>query len=392
MHECMFTAVKEVVDDEISYLVERYSSYMDKGIMDFLSNYNIVTEAIFLAMSEIEYAIGVYEWWMNAGWFDVFPQGESASRSQCFTHILDSALAKASTSQFDLYGLWHHWDVKAAIRTNRPRHVSRYISAKRSKQQLQQAYFEPLHAYLPSLLNLPKPPYNMRDQQVRPDVSKIRVAHKDSTGSSHTFRTPFKRPSQDRARLHNISTDAALLDESHDDTTSEEIESQPTTSTTQSQVTSTLSPAFVDLESPDVIARLAALVSSHLQTDVAKTASYTSPSSSPWSPGTTPTKETVKAPLDKRACYNVLVGGKCNRSDNDCMYSHDPKIVNEAKTQCMARWRTSQKTPFNNLTTLDRFFPKQDGLDDPTGYSDTSRESVYEYFDSVAATAANTDY
>jgi hypothetical protein len=74
------------------------------------------------------------------------------------------------------------------------------------------------------------------------------------------------------------------------------------------------------------------------------------------------------------------------------MYSHDPKVVNEAKTQCMARWRTNPKTPFNNLTTLDRYFPKQRGVDDPTGYSDSSRESVYEYFDSVVSTAVETDY
>ena len=75
----MFTAVKEVVTDEIGFLVERYSSYMKNGILDFLSNYSIVTEAIFLAMSEIEYSICVYEWWMNAGWFDVFPSGENVS-------------------------------------------------------------------------------------------------------------------------------------------------------------------------------------------------------------------------------------------------------------------------------------------------------------------------
>jgi hypothetical protein len=74
------------------------------------------------------------------------------------------------------------------------------------------------------------------------------------------------------------------------------------------------------------------------------------------------------------------------------MYSHDPKVVNEAKTQCMARWRANPKTPLNNMTTLDHFFPKQDGVDDPTGYSNSSREAVYEYFDSVASTAASTTY
>ena len=74
------------------------------------------------------------------------------------------------------------------------------------------------------------------------------------------------------------------------------------------------------------------------------------------------------------------------------MYSHNPKIVNEAKTQCMARWKSSEKTPFNNLTVLDRFFPKQDGLDNATGYSDESRESVFEYFDSVAATTTTANF
>jgi hypothetical protein len=92
------------------------------------------------------------------------------------------------------------------------------------------------------------------------------------------------------------------------------------------------------------------------------------------------------------ACYNVLVAGRCNRSDSECIYSHDPKIINEAKFQCMAWWKAGQKTPFSNLPVLDRYFQKQDGMDDSTGYSDNSRESIYQYFDSVAETAANTGY
>ena len=216
-------------------------------------------------MSEIEYSIRVYEWWMNVGWFDVFPAGESASRSQCFTHILDAALTKASTPQFDLYGLWHHWDVSSAIRLTRPRHVSTYLSAKRSKQQLQQAYFEPLHSYLPSLLNLPKPPYTVRDQNARADVGKDRASHKNTADNLRSFRTPnpSNRPSPDKSRFNNLSVDADMLDETQDDTTSNDTDGQPTVSVTQT--TSTLSPVSVDLESPEVIARLAALVSSHIR-------------------------------------------------------------------------------------------------------------------------------
>ena len=156
--------------------------------------------------------------------------------------------------------------------------------------------------------------------------------------------------------------------------------------------TSTLSPVSVDLEAPEVIARLAALVSSHMKVDAAGTSKYTSPSSSPWTPGATPAKETDRIPRDKTACYNVLVAGQCNRPDSECRYSHDQKVITEAKTQCMARWKAGQKTPFSNLSVLDRFFPKQDGVDDPTGYSDSSRESVYQYFDSVADATANSDY
>jgi hypothetical protein len=58
----------------------------------------------------------------------------------------------------------------------------------------------------------------------------------------------------------------------------------------------------------------------------------------------------------------------------------------------MARWKAGQKTPFNNLSVLDRFFPKQDGVDDSAGYTESSRASVYEYFDSVAAATANSEY
>jgi len=387
----MFTAVKEVVNDEIGFLVERYAAYMKNGIMDFLSNYNIVTEAIFLAMSEIEYSIRVYEWWMDVGWFDVFPAGESASRSQCFTHILDAALSKASTPQFDLYGLWHHWDVKLALRTTRPRHVSTYLAVKRSKQQLQQAYFEPLHSYLPSLLNLPRPPYTIRDQNSRVDVGKDRVFQKNMADDTRSFRTPRPTPDKSPAsRFNNMSANGGMLDETQEDATATDTDGQPSSSVTPT--TSTLSPVSVDLEAPEVIARLAALVSSHMKVDAAGTSKYTSPSSSPWTPGATPAKETDRIPRDKTACYNVLVAGQCNRPDSECRYSHDQKVITEAKTQCMARWKAGQKTPFSNLSVLDRFFPKQDGVDDSTGYSDSSRESVYQYFDSVADATANSEY
>ena len=393
-HECMYSAVKEVVNDEIGYLVERYSSYMDNGIMDFLSNYSIVTEAIFLAMSEIEYSIRVYEWWVDAGWFDVFPGRETASRSQCFTHILDTALAKFSTSKFDLYGLWHHWDISTGERRHRHRHVSSYIAAKRSKQQLQRAYFEPLHSQLPSILNLPKAPFTVREHQARADGSKDHATHVIPTSKSRSFNTPraASRPTPDKARLNNISSDAALQDDIQEDTTSEDTKEQPAESDTPTA--STLSPSSVDLDSPDVIARLAALVSSHMRTEGTTPTKppHAASSPSPWPSSVTPAKPTEKAPLDKRACYNMLITGTCSRSDRDCMYSHDPKVVNEAKTQCMARWKGNQKTPLNNMTTLDRFFPKQDGVDDSTGYSDSSREAIYEYFDSAVSAVIDTTY
>ena len=397
-HECMLPAVREVVNDELSFLVERYSSYMKNGILDFLSNYNIVTEAIFLAMSEIEYAIYVYEWWMNAGWFDVLPTGESVNRSQCFTNVLDAALAKFSTPQFDLYGLWHHWDVKDIFLKVRPRHVSTYLAAKRMKQRAQQTYFDPLHAHLPTLLNLPKPPYSVREHQSRTEDSNDHAHRKRPANSPRTFRpfTPTNRSPGDKTRLTNISADMGSLDDVGDEVISEGDVTGHLVESAQHSASPPPS-TVADLNSPNVIARLAALVSSHMKMEAAGLSAttpakspYTSPSSSPWSPGATPTKATDKAPLDKRACYNVLVTGKCNRPDSECMYSHDSKIVNEAKTQCMARWKSGQKTPFNNLSTLDRFFPRQEGLDDFTGYSDESRDSVYEYFQSNADTAANT--
>ena len=138
-------------------------------------------------MKEIEYTITVYEWWMDAGWFDVIPSGEATNRSQCFTNVLNNALAKFSTPHFDLYGLWHHWRANELHQRSRPRHVSMYLASKRMAQQAQQSYFKPLHAHLPSLLNLPKPPFPAVPaafidaavpvlEQVRPANASLRTA------------------------------------------------------------------------------------------------------------------------------------------------------------------------------------------------------------------------
>ena len=393
--ECMVPAVKEVVADELSYLVERFSAYMKNGILDFMGNYMIVTEAIFAAMAEIEYTISVYEWWMNVGWFDVAPPRDGANKSHCFAYILDGLLVKASTPEFDLYGLWHHWTPAVQTKSRSRQHVSTYIATKRMAQQSEKSIFEPLHGHLPALLNLPKPPHSMRGslshaEEVRGEPKPSATTRTPTASRSFTL---AKQPPTDKARFNNIVT---TMDNSDDETEPESVPSDKLASDQTPSPPATVPP---DLSSPDVIARLAALVSSHMKAEAARPtvatpmkSTYTPSSPSPWTSPVSPAEPSEKIPLDKRACYNILVAGKCSRSDNDCNYSHDPKIVNEAKTQCMARWRANQRTPFNNLSILDRFFPKQSGVDDPSGYSDASREAVYEYFDSKVSATANSDY
>ena len=218
----------------------------------------------------------------------------------------------------------------------------------------------------------------------------------NSAAVTRSFITPgpvavTKKPYAEKTRFAAMAAEA--------DTSEEEDEIIPDNEVTPDKTPSPPATPTPGLDSPDVIARLASLVSTHMQTSATKPTGmtpakspHTMSSSSPLTSSTVPGRPVEATLTEKRACYNKLIAGTCSRLDKDCMYSHDPKVINEARTQCMAKWRANPKTPFNNLTTLDRSFPRQDDVDDPSGYSDSAREAIYEYFDSAVAAVVEAEY
>ena len=80
-----------------------------------------------------------------------------------------------------------------------------------------------------------------------------------------------------------------------------------------------------------------------------------------------------------------FVDGTCPR-ENECRYSHDSKIINEARLACMSRWKAGTSTVLSNLSVLDEAFP----LDTGSGlqaYSQEERNCVYEYVEETVAAA-----
>jgi len=85
-----------------------------------------------------------------------------------------------------------------------------------------------------------------------------------------------------------------------------------------------------------------------------------------------------------RACYAFFVDGICPR-ETECRYSHDSKVINEARLACMSRWKAGPSTVLSNLSVLDDAFP----LDTGSGqaYSQDERNGVYQYVEETVAAA-----
>ena len=83
-----------------------------------------------------------------------------------------------------------------------------------------------------------------------------------------------------------------------------------------------------------------------------------------------------------RACYSYFVNGTCPR-DKECRYSHDNKVINDARLACMSRWKAGTSTVLSNLSVLDDAFP----LDTGSGpaYTQDERNGVYEYVEEIVA-------
>ena len=89
-------------------------------------------------------------------------------------------------------------------------------------------------------------------------------------------------------------------------------------------------------------------------------------------------------PTVNRACYAFFIDGTCPR-ENECRYSHDTKVINEARLACMSRWKAGPSTVLSNLSILDDAFPMDTG--NGLAYSQDERNCVYEYVEETVAAA-----
>ena len=97
------------------------------------------------------------EWWLDDGWIRVFPK--APDRTKCFTHALEKAYAKYSTSALNLYGLWTMWEtplIEGRV------HLSHIISAKKAEAVCISGQLTPLHAYMPKFMDMAKLPPHLQ--------------------------------------------------------------------------------------------------------------------------------------------------------------------------------------------------------------------------------------
>jgi hypothetical protein len=154
--DCLFPKLDELVDDEISYFLERHIAYARKGLYGYLAHLTIITTAWFNALAEIKHMATIMEWWFDDNWIRVFPK--APDRSKCFTHVLDSAYVKHSTAALNLYGLWTMWstpNIKGRV------HLSHLVAAKKSEAITISQKISPLHLYMPKLMDMAKYPSHL---------------------------------------------------------------------------------------------------------------------------------------------------------------------------------------------------------------------------------------
>ena len=236
----------------------------------------------------------------------------------------------------------------------------------------------PLHSYMPLFLDLPKAPaYLLPKPSVLDTMPPVSTA--TATPPARRGSHPFKKSSLSAMSTHD-QMDPALNTSSRAsaDTVTDDwapYENQP------------VQEAVKDTRNDALVAQLTALISdahiarastSHPSPHSDRRPSYGDTRKQPSGP------RQASEPTMDRACYAFFVNGTCPR-ENECRYSHDSKIINEARLACMSRWKAGTSTVLSNLSVLDEAFP----LDTGSGqaYSQDERNGVYEYVEETVAAA-----
>ena len=385
--DSLYPKLEALADDEISNFLEKHEAFARKGLYGYLANMTIVTDAWFAALAEIKHISIIMEWWLNNGWLRVFPK--NPERKQCFTYALEKAYVKYSNNSLNLYGLWTMWQTPL-IRGHI--HFSRLISAKKAEALCIAADLTPLHGYMPQFMDMPKPPAYLQQHGGTSTTPAAVIATSDTKKYGHS--------SSKKVNFGSMRSAHDALDQS------------PLTSSSASTITvaddygayddSALRQVVSDPANENLIAQLTALVA----------ATTIGQSRMPASPGQQPVERTAASYKDRefndvkmssrtshgdsrdtrsrqldatmdRACYSFFVHGTCPR-ENECRYSHEDSIINDARLQCMTRWKAGTKTVFSNLTVLDETFPLGE-TDNGSGYSQAERNGVYEYVEEIVS-------
>ena len=233
----------------------------------------------------------------------------------------------------------------------------------------------PLHAYMPQFLDLPKPPAYLVPKPGAPDTA----APTPTTATTAPARrvAPYKK-----ANLGTMST--------QDPTDPSPVTSSPASTITANDdwlpyEDSSVQEAAKDPSSDQLIAQLTALVAN------ASIARPSTPHTAPHSDRRPSYGDTRKQPYEPRqaaeptmdrACYSYFVNGTCPR-DKKCRYSHDNKVINDARLACMSRWKAGTSTVLSNLSVLDDAFPLNTGSG--PAYTQAERNGVYEYVEEIVA-------
>ena len=394
--DSLYPKLEALADDEFANFLEKHDAFARKGLYGYLANMTIVTDAWFAAPAEIRDIAVIMEWWLDNGWIRVFPK--SPERTRCFTHALEQAYVKYSNNSLNLYGLWAMWEtplLKGRV------HFSRLIAAKKAEAVCISAHLTPLHSYMPQFMDMAKPPAYLQ---------KL-FAHDGSatTPTTVTTTSSSKKHGHSSAKKVNFGS----IRDAHDT-----LDQSPLTSSSASTITATgewdmqddsaLRHVVSDPANEKLIAQLTALVAA---TSIGQPRMPTSQSQRPPEKTRAPHSDReindVKvssrtsygdsrdtrsqrpdAPMD-RACYSFFVHGTCPRAD-ECRYSHDEQVTNDARLTCMTRWKAGTKTVFSNFSVVNDTFPLAEETASGFGYSQAERNSVYEYVEEMVSAGKDT--
>ena len=373
--DSLYPTLEALCDDEIGHFSDKLAVYIRKGLFGYLANLTIITDGWFAALAEIQHIATIMEWWLNNGWIRTFPKSSTPDRHKSFVHALDKAYCKHN-GPLNLYGLWQLW---TAPLIHGKAHFSRLLRAKKAEAAVMASALSPLHGYMPLFLDLPKAPTHLLPKLSQPD-----------TTTAATVTPPVRRTSQPYKKS-NLSAMSAQ----------DQIESVLNMSSAASADTvqddwyapyenhAVEEPNDADIPGGHdaLVAQLTALIS---EAHIGRSAASNPSSHNDKRPSYGDTRKQSSGPRQapehtvNRACYAFFVDGICPR-ETECRYSHDSKVINEARLACMSRWKAGPSTVLSNLSVLDDAFP----LDTGSGqaYSQDERNGVYQYVEETVAAA-----